>query len=210
MATPEFVGEGLGGTTEAAPWVTVDLSTWTLTAGDVANLVLSTTAGQIVIDDLAANTDPADWSYYTGPAIQANKRYELLFERTNPAVLDAVGVTVGIRDTADNSPRFTGGVYRSSVAKAHFGVTETTYWTATVDVDKVLVSFITDKDGKASGFTSVALTAAGAVVAAQSYNTSPTVTSGVLCAYVRHGAVLGTGPSTLQYSFKYRIVDEDL
>jgi len=184
-------------------WLKQDLSTWSLTAGNVADLVVSTSSTQIVIADKAANLDPADWSYYTGPALSADTRYEMRWERTNPGQLDKVGVCVGARDTSDNNPRFCAGQYESATDKTHFGVDLTTYWTANVDCVQNIVTFLTDASKRICGGSSVAMDASDDHVGARAQAATETTTTANIVAYVRHGAA-GGGEVTLQYELWIR------
>lgn len=184
-------------------WVKQDLSTWTLTAGNVADLVVSTSSSQIVIADKAANLDPADWSYYRGPSLSANMRYEARWERTNSGALDKVGVCVGARDSSDSNPRFCGGQYESATNKTHFGVDASTYWTANVDCVDALVTFVTDDSLRITGGSSVALDASGDQSGLRAQAATEATTTPELVAYVRHGAV-GGGQVTLQYELWIR------
>jgi hypothetical protein len=184
-------------------WLKQDLSTWTLVAGDVADLVVSTSSTQIVIADKAANLDPADWSYYRGPALSADMRYEARWERTNPGALDKVGVCVGARDSADSNPRFCGGQYESPTDKTHFGVDSSTYWTANVDCVQNIVTFLTDHSSRITGGSSVALDASGDQSGLRAQAASEATTTPEWVAYVRHGAA-GGGEVTLNYEFWIR------
>jgi hypothetical protein len=207
MATPNFVGSGLGGTIVSTnEWIQQDLTTWALTDGAVTGLVTSVTSTQIVIADKVANTTPSDWSRFSGPELLPNKRYELKWIRKNAGQYDSVGVCVGAHDIADESPRFAAGQFEAGTAQNHFGALEGGYWQNTsTDIETVIVTFITDDSSNIYGGLSVAFDHSEIRVNSKEQGASLyATTTPRLVAYVRHGAAFGS-TSTINYELWVRV-----
>ena len=189
-------------------FIKIDLSTWTLTAGTTAGLVVSVSSTQVVIADLAANTSTNSWSMFTGIAIATNHSYEFKYRRLNPGQFDRVGMCFGLQDT-DMLPRFCAGTYEDtgvSLIKQHFGANNAWSWTADINTNGNVIHVSTDNSGTIISGTSVSLDASGDWNSIRNQAAPDVTTDGNICGFVRHGTIGYGGNSTIQYELWLRIL----
>lgn len=188
-------------------WIRQDLSLWVKTEGSVAGLITSVSSTEVVFADLTANSSIAEWTYFTGPLVQANKRYEFKYIRVNPEGYDRAGLCIGVRDSADGSPKFCAGQFETAAVQNHFGALEAATWENThTGCIGSIITFVSDKNANCYGGVAIAINSAGERLGRYEQGSSIyTATTPVITVYGRHGITGHGSPSTVRYEIWLRI-----
>lgn len=180
-------------------WQRVDLSTWTLTAGTVADLVTAVTPSSITIADKTANTAWTEWTMLSGPTPEAGYLYMVKIVRTNAGADDRCGVYIGLRDAPDSVPLAVGGPYEDGAGnQPHVTrIAGTTASNADGCVSSVTSVFV-DASNNLVGCGIVGFADNGTFISAKAGALGVT-TSPEICAFVEHGLTGVGAPSVFEY-----------
>jgi hypothetical protein len=194
-------------------WVTLDMSSWTLTAGTVPALVTAVTDTTISVADLAADTY-AKMSRLggdnTAPEVAAGKSLTVWIERTNAGATDRCGFLFGL--SAGGSANAGAGCSETTGTSERLGLTNSTLTASTrANADAVRFSVDVDSNGKVTRWVATYYDmATGSPVevatASGSVDTDPGASIYLAC-WVRHGGSTGGGAGSIEYAGKYLITD---